>query len=69
MLTGAWNQRLDRHEAFLKCRSVDRPVIGPWNSGYYPAEQFPSGTAHWQTGAVLRAGDVSFAPFTEDYER
>jgi len=69
MLTDAWDQRLDRHEAFLECRPVDRPLIGPWRSGYYPAEQFPCGAARWQTGAVLRAEDVSFAPFAEDYER
>jgi hypothetical protein len=69
MLTNAWDQRLDRHEAFLECRPVDRPLIGPWRSGYYPAEQFPSGTECWQSGAVLRAEDVSFAPFAEDYQR
>jgi hypothetical protein len=69
MLTDLWNQRLDRHEAFLKCRPVDRPVIGPWRSGYYPAEQFPCGVAHWRTGAILQPAEVSFAPFAEDYER
>jgi hypothetical protein len=69
MLTNACDQLLDRHEAFLECRAVDRPLIGPWRSGYYPAEQFPSGTGRWQTGAILRADDVSFAPFAEDYER
>ena len=69
MLTEAWDRRLDRHEAFLECRPVDRPLIGPWRSGYYPAEQFPRGTARWQTGEVLQAEDVSFAPFADDYER
>jgi hypothetical protein len=48
---------------------VDRPLIGPWRSGYYPAEQFPQGAAQWQPGAVLQAEDVSFAPFAADYER
>ena len=48
---------------------MDRPLIGPWTSGYYPAEQFPCGTARWQTGAVLQANEVSFASFAEDYER
>ena len=69
MMTDAWNQQLDRHEAFLECRPVDRPLIHPWASGYYPAEQFPCGTAHWQTGAILRPEDVCFAPFADDYER
>jgi hypothetical protein len=69
MLTDAWNQQLDRHEAFLACRAVDRPLMGPWRSGYYPAEQFPRGTSRWQVGTLLRAEDVSFAPFAEDYER
>lgn len=69
MLTDVWDQRLNRQEAFLEYRPVDRPVIGPWRSGYYPAEQFPCGTARWQTGAVLQADEVSFAPFVEDYER
>ena len=53
----------------LGSRPVDRPLIGPWKSGYYPAEQFPCGTAHWKTGRGLRAEDVSFAPFAEDYQR
>ena len=69
MMTDAWKQQLDRHEAFLECRPVDRPLIHPWRSGYYPAEQFPCGTSRWQTGAILRPEDVCFAPFAEDYER
>jgi hypothetical protein len=69
MLTDAWEQRLDRHEAFLECRAVDRPLLGPWRSGYYPAEQFPGGTARWHTGAILQPDDVSFAPFAEDYQQ
>ena len=69
MLTDAWNQRLDRHEAFLECRLVDRPLIRPWNAGYYPAEQFSHGTADWQAGVFLRAEDVSFSAFAEDYGR
>jgi hypothetical protein len=69
MRTDTWEQRLDRHEAFWECRPVDRPLIGPWKSGYYPAGQFPFGTVRWQTGQVLQPEDVSFAPFAEDYER
>jgi hypothetical protein len=69
MLMDSWDQRLDRHEAFLECRAVDRPLIIPWRSGYYPAEQFPHGTAAWEAGAVLQADDVTFAPFAGDYER
>ena len=69
MLVDAWNQRVDKHEAFLECRPVDRPLIGPWRSGYYPATQFPRGTAGWPTGAHLQAGDVFFAAFSDDYER
>ena len=69
MMTDTWKQRMDRHEAFLECRPVDRPLIRPWRSGYYPAEQFPCGTSRWQTGAILRPEDVSFAPFADDYER
>jgi hypothetical protein len=69
MLTGAWNERMERHEAFLKCLPVDRPLFGPWRSGYFPAEQFPHGTSRWQAGSLLRAEDVSFAQFAEDYER
>ena len=69
MLTDVWNQRLDRHEAFLECRRVDRPVIGFWRSGYYPAEQFPSAVTRWRTGAILQPNEVSFAPFAADYER
>jgi hypothetical protein len=69
MLTDAWAQRLDRHEAFAECRLVDRPVINPWRSGYYPAEQFPCGVARWRPGVILQPDEVTFAPFAEDYEQ
>jgi hypothetical protein len=69
MLTATWDQSVDRHEAFLERRPVDRPLIHPWKSGYYPAEQFPRGTSRWQTGARLQAEDASFAPFADDYQR
>ena len=29
-------------------RWVNRPLIGCWIGGYYPAEQFPHGTSPWQ---------------------
>jgi len=60
---------IDRHEAFLKCRAVDRPLIGHWVGGYYPAEQFPRGTARWRNVVTLRPEDVSLAAFVEDYEQ
>jgi hypothetical protein len=60
---------IDRHEAFLDCRAVDRPLVGRWIGGYYPAEQFPQGTSRWPNRATLRPEDVSFAAFAEDYER
>ena len=69
MQTDVWNERRDQHEAFLECRPVERPVISLWQSGYYPAEQFPCGTAGWHAGEILRADAVSFAPFVEDYQR
>ena len=59
---------IDRHEAFLECRAVDRPLLGYWVGGYYPGEQFPRGTSSWQNATVLRPDDVSFASFVEDYE-
>ncbi len=57
-----------RHEAFLNLEPVERPLLGFWLGGYYPAEQFPTGTAFWQDGQPLRPEDVSFAPFAADYE-
>lgn len=57
-----------RHEAFLSLAPVDRPLLGFWLGGYYPAEQFPSVTAAWRDGQPLRPADFSFAPFAEDYE-
>jgi hypothetical protein len=56
------------HEAFLECRPVDRPLIGMWVGGYYPAEQFPRGTAEWRAGGRLDPPDVRFRAFAEDYE-
>jgi len=26
-----------RHEAFLECRPIERPLLGLWIGGYYPA--------------------------------
>ncbi len=57
-----------RHEAFLNREPVERPLLGFWLGGYYPAEQFPRGTAGWRDGQELRPEDVSFAPFAADYE-
>ena len=57
-----------RHEAFLECRPVARPLLGFWVGGYYPAEQFPCGTAGWREGQHLSADDVSFERFAPDYE-
>jgi hypothetical protein len=57
-----------RHEAFLNLEPVERPLLGFWLGGYYPAEQFPRGTAGWRDGQELRPEDVSFAPFAADYE-
>jgi len=59
---------LARHEAFLSLVPVARPLVGFWLGGYYPAEQFPTGTATWRDGQELRPADVSFAPFAADYE-
>jgi hypothetical protein len=59
---------IDRHEAFLECRPVDRPLVGLWIGGYYPAEQFPGGTAEWRPEQRLGPQDVRFSPFAEDYE-
>jgi hypothetical protein len=57
-----------RHEAFLECRPVERPLVGFWIGGYYPAEQFPGGTAEWRVGQRLDPQDVRFSPFARDYE-
>jgi hypothetical protein len=59
---------IDRHEAFLECRAVDRPLLGYWVGGYYPGEQFPRGASSWQNTTVLRPDDVSFAAFAADYK-
>jgi hypothetical protein len=56
------------HEAFLECRPVERPLVGFWIGGYYPAEQFPGGTAQWRPGQRLDPQDVHFGPFADDYE-
>jgi hypothetical protein len=61
-------QLLERHEAFLECRPVERPLISLWNSGYFPAEQFPRGTSSWRDAERLQPDDVSFLPFAPDYE-
>jgi hypothetical protein len=56
------------HEAFLACRPVERPLLGFWIGGYFPAEQFPAGTAAWRAGQRLDPGEVRFQPFAGDYE-
>jgi hypothetical protein len=59
---------LPRHEAFLCCEQVDRPLLGAWIGGYYPAEQFPEGHHSWQLGRLLQPTDVGFEVFRNDYE-
>lgn len=60
-------QLIGRHEAFLRCEPVDRPLLGFWLGGYYPAEQFPAGTSHWREDQALTPADVTFAAFAGDY--
>ena len=59
---------IDRHEAFLSCGPADRPVLGMWSGGYFPAEQFPRGTSGWADGRLLAPADVSLPEFAPDYE-
>jgi hypothetical protein len=61
-------ERIPGHEAFLECRPVDRPLVGLWIGGYYPAEQFPGGTSEWRPRQRLDPQDVAFSPFADDYE-
>jgi len=63
-----WQELIARHEAFLECRPADRPLLGQWTGGYYPAQQFPCGTADWQAGRQLDPSDVRFDRFAADYE-
>jgi hypothetical protein len=56
------------HEAFLNLEPVERPLLGFWRGGYYPAEQFPAGAAGWREGRELQPADAAFAPFAPDYE-
>ena len=59
---------LPKHEAFLRREPVDRPLLGAWLGGYYPAEQFPQGHRTWRIGQKLEPGDVRFDAFRDDYE-
>jgi len=59
---------LPRHEAFLRRQPTDRPLVGAWVGGYYPAEQFPRGHRGWRIGQPLEPVDVRFEAFREDYE-
>ena len=59
---------LPRHEAFLHRAKVDRPLLGAWVGGYYPADQFPQGYHVWQAGQLLQPADVRFDAFRNDYE-
>jgi hypothetical protein len=57
-----------RHEAFLNLAPVERPLLGFWRGGYFPAEQFPAGVAGWRDGQELHPQEVAFAPFAAGYE-
>ena len=59
---------LPRHEAFLRREPLDRPLLGAWVGGYYPAEQFPQGHVSWRIGQELEPHDVRFDAFRKDYE-
>lgn len=69
MSAQSWQELLPRHEAFLTCTSVDRPLLGAWVGGYYPADQFPRGHATWRSRQVLTPADVRCPLFREDYEQ
>jgi hypothetical protein len=57
------------HESFLACAPADRPLLGAWLGGYFPAAQFARGVAGWREGQVLSPGDVRLEPFAADYDR
>ena len=59
---------LPKHKAFLQLELVDRPLLGAWVGGYYPAEQFPRGHSNWNIGQQLEPKDVCFDNFRDDYE-
>jgi hypothetical protein len=59
---------IERHQAFLECGPADRPLLGHWVGGYYPAEQFPRGTSRWAGRRELHPEDVQFPAFADDYE-
>jgi hypothetical protein len=63
-----WESLLERHEAFLECRETDRPLVGRWRGGYYPAEQFPQGARALSSTQFLRPEELVFVPFAADYE-
>ena len=63
-----FNELMDRHEAFLNCLPVDRPLIGCWLGGYFPSGQFPRGASCWHDGQELQPDKVKFGKFAEDYE-
>jgi len=48
-----------RPEAFLNLTPVERPLLGFWRGNYYPAEQFPDGTARWRDGQLMHPNDVA----------
>ena len=52
----------------LACLPAERPLLGLWIGGYYPAEQFPRGTDQWHLEQRLNPSDIRFSPFAEDYE-
>lgn len=59
---------ITRHEAFLDRDPVERPLVGLWLGGYYPAEQFPCGSSQWREGQTLQPHDVRMKDFAADYQ-
>jgi hypothetical protein len=57
-----------RHEAFLNCDPVDRPLLGFWLGGYFPGDQFPHAVSEWHNGQPLSPTDIKFESFKPDYE-
>jgi hypothetical protein len=60
---------INRHETFLENREVERPLVGHWVGGYFPAEQFAQATSKWQTAMTLQLEDIVFENFADDYEK
>ena len=61
------DEKIKRHQAFLKREACDRPLIGNWLYGFYIDQQYPRVAAAMRPGEI-KPEDIPIELFMEDVD-